>query len=125
MRLLSEWIQIYKNEIALFLWVSIVYFLIRSSNILFSNFAETTLLKRFDVAYLPMIYMVNALFAFLSVSLITVLQRRLSASHLLVYILLFCGASVGGLRFLIPLNFSMMYPAIFVLKAQYETLLGL
>ncbi len=125
MALLTRWVQIYRNEIALFLWVSITYFLVRSSNILLSNFAETTFLKRFGVEYLPLAYIANSGLTFFSVGFIGILQRRISGTRLFASVLLFCGVSIAGLRFLIPLDFSLLYGALFILKAQFEILLGL
>ena len=53
------------------------------------------------------------------------IMARLPGVRLLSYLLLFCGGSVAGLRFLIPLGFDLLYPLLFILKAQYEILLGL
>ncbi|MBW1771652.1 MAG: hypothetical protein JRJ82_02020, partial [Deltaproteobacteria bacterium] len=44
---------------------------------------------------------------------------------MLVYMLLFCSATVAGLRFVVPMGFDMLYPVLYLLKAQYEVLLGL
>ncbi len=123
--LLRKWVQIYKNEMTLFLWVSAVYFLIRSSTIIFGNFTETTFLKRYGVAYLPLMYIINAVVTFPAVGLMATLQKRVSAGRLLVGALLFCGVSIAALRFLIPFKTDSLYPVLFVLKGQYEILLGL
>ena len=47
LKLLGRWLNIYEDEINLFFWTALLLFLIRSSNILFNNFAETAFLKRF------------------------------------------------------------------------------
>jgi len=125
MGLLRKWVQIYRNEMTLFLWVSAAYFLIRSSTIIFANFTETTFLKRYGVAYLPLVYMINAAVTFPAVSLMAMLQKRVSAGRLLAGVLLFCGVSIAVLRFLIPYEMDTLYPVLFVLKGQYEILLGL
>ncbi|MFH1490408.1 MAG: hypothetical protein ABII06_15990, partial [Pseudomonadota bacterium] len=64
LKILTRWLKIYQDEISLFLWSSLLLFLIRSSNILFNNFAETAFLKRFGVEYLPMIFMINSVSTF-------------------------------------------------------------
>jgi hypothetical protein len=124
-KLLSKWLKIYQDEIKLFLWCAILLFLIRSSNILFNNFAETAFLKRFGVEYLPVVYVVNSVSTFFIMGFMAGIMSRIPGTRLLTYMLLFCGGSVAGLRFLIPLGIDLLYPALFILKAQYEILLGL
>jgi len=122
---LGKWLNIYRDEIALFLWCAALLFLIRSSNVLFNNFAETAFLKRYGVEYLPVVYMINSVSTFFIMGFMTGIMGRLPGSRLLSYMLLFCGVSVAGLRFVIPLDFSLLYPILFILKSQYEVLLGL
>ncbi|MFC1821185.1 Npt1/Npt2 family nucleotide transporter [Thermodesulfobacteriota bacterium] len=122
---LSKWLNIYDDEIALFAWTALLLFLIRTSNILFNNFAETAFLKRFGVEYLPIVYIANSISTFVIMGFITGFMARLPGTRLLSYMLLFCGSSVAGLRFVIPLGFDLLYPVLFVLKSQYEVLLAL
>ncbi len=72
-KFLGKLLKVYEDEINLFLWSSVLIFLIRSSAILFNNFAETAFLKRFGVEYLPLIYIIN--------SLSTFWRSRISSSH--------------------------------------------
>jgi hypothetical protein len=125
LKFLSKWLKIYEDEIGLFLWCAILLFLIRSSNILFNNFVETAFLKRFGVEYLPMIYMINSIATFFIMGLISGVMGRLPGTRLLAYMLVFSGGSVGALRFAIPLGFDLLYPILYLLKMQYEVLLGL
>jgi hypothetical protein len=125
LKFLSKWFKIYEDEIGLFMWSAILLFLIRSSGIIFNNFAETAFLKRFGVEYLPIVYMLNSITTFIIMGGIAGIMARLPGARLLSYLLLFCGGSVAGLRFLIPLGFNLLYPLLFILKAQYEILLGL
>ena len=124
-RLLGKWFKIYQDEINLFLWTAALLFLIRSSNILFNNFAETAFLKRFGVQYMPIMAALNSVFTFFVMGVLTGFMMRMSGTRLLTNMLLICGFSVAGLRFLIPLDFHLLYPLLYVLKAQYEALLGL
>lgn len=125
LRLLGKWLKVYEDEIGLFLWSALLLFLIRNSTILFNNFAETAFLKRYGVEYLPIVYMVNSICTFFIIGFMAGLMVRLPGSRLLTYMLLFFGASVAGLRFVIPLGFDLLYPMLFVLKSQYEVLLAL
>jgi HEAT repeat protein len=124
-RLLGKWLKVYEDEINLFLWSALLLFLIRSSNIIFNNFAETAFLKRFGVEYLPMIFIINSISTFFIMGLITGIIARLPGYRLLSYMLLLCGTSVAGLRFVVPLGFEILYPILYILKAQYEVMLGL
>jgi ATP/ADP translocase len=125
LKLLGKWLNIYEDEISLFLWCTILLFLIHSSNILFNNFAETAFLKRYGVEYLPIVYMINSISTFFIMGFMTPIMARLPGSRLLMYILVFCGGSVAGLRFVVPLGIDLLYPFLFILKSQYEVLLGL
>jgi len=125
LKLIGKWLNIYEDEIGLFMWSMILLFLIRSSGIIFNNFAETAFLKRFGVEYLPIVYMLNSIATFIIMGVIAGVMIRLPGVRLLSYLLVFCGTSVAGLRFLIPFGFDLLYPLLFMLKAQYEILLGL
>ncbi|MBW1799317.1 MAG: cyclic nucleotide-binding protein, partial [Deltaproteobacteria bacterium] len=125
LKTVSKLLKIYEDEIGLFLWVTLLLFLIRSSNILFNNFAETTFLKRFGVEYLPMIFMINSVSTFFIMGILTGIMARSTGTRMLTLMLLICGASVGLLRFVVPLGFDILYPILYLLKAQYEVLLGL
>jgi ATP/ADP translocase len=125
LKYLGKWLNVYEDEIALFLWAALLFFLIRSSSLIFNNFAETAFLKRFGVEYLPLVYMVNSISTFVVMAFITGIMARLPGSRLLGYLFLFCGISVAGLRFVIPLGFDLLYPLLYVLKSQYEVLLAL
>ncbi|MCP4668600.1 MAG: cyclic nucleotide-binding domain-containing protein [Deltaproteobacteria bacterium] len=124
-KLIGKWLKVYEDEIGLFLWCAFLFFLIRSSNILFNNFAETAFLKRFGVEYLPVVYVVNSISTFFIMGVLTGIMGRLPGSRLLTYMLFFCGGTAAGLRFVVPLGIDLLYPVLFVLKSQYELLLGL
>jgi ATP/ADP translocase len=125
LKTVGKWLNIYEEEISLFLWVAFLLFLIRTSSILFNNFAETAFLKRFGVEYLPIVYVANSISTFVIMGFLTGIMARLPGSRMLAYMLMFCGISVAALRFVIPLGFDLIYPVLFVLKAQYEVLLAL
>jgi ATP/ADP translocase len=125
LKLLGKWLKVYEDEISLFLWSALLLFLIRSSNIIFNNFAETAFLKRFGVEYLPMIFIINSLSTFFIMSLIAGIMSRLPGNRLLSYMLVICGTTVAGLRFVVPYGFEILYPILYILKAQYEVMLGL
>jgi ATP/ADP translocase len=122
-RLLSRWLKIYRDEIGLFWWSALLLFLIRSSNMLLNNFAETAFLKRFGVEYLPIINIVNSLSTFLIMGLLAGLMIRIPGSRLLTYTLMFCGSSVAALRPAISLQVDLLYPVLYVLKTQYAIVL--
>lgn len=125
LKFIGKWLKIYEDEIRLFLWVFFLFFLLRSANVILNNYAETAFLKRFGVEYLPIVYMLNSIALFFIMGVMAGLMVRYPGTRILLYLFLFCGVSVAGIRFLIPLNIDLIYPAIFMLKAQYEALLGL
>ncbi|NQU13769.1 MAG: cyclic nucleotide-binding domain-containing protein [Desulfobacteraceae bacterium] len=125
LKTVGKWLNIHEEEISLFLWTALLLFLIRTSSILFNNFAETAFLKRFGVEYLPIVYVANSISTFVIMGFMTGIMTRLPGSRLLSYMLMYCGISVAALRFVVPLGFDLIYPVLFVLKSQYEVLLAL
>lgn len=121
----SRWLKVQPEEIGVFLWSAAILYLIRTSNILFNNFAETAFLKRFGVEYLPIVYIINSLTTFLIMAAITGVLRKLPSGRMLAYMMVFCGLSVAALRPVVNMGFDLVYPVLFVLKAQYEGLLAL
>ncbi len=125
LKLVGRWLKIYENEIGLFLWTAALLFLVRSSGMILNNYAETAFLKRFGVEYLPVVNMANAIATFMVMGFLVGLMNRLSSARLLSYLFLFCGASVTVIRLLIPFGLTLVYPVLFMLKAQFEVLLAL
>jgi hypothetical protein len=125
LKILGKWLKVYEDEISLFFWVVLLLFLIRTSSILFNNFAETAFLKRYGVEYLPIVNVVNSISTFFIMAFLTGLMQRVPGSRMLGNTLLFCGVSVGALRFVVPLGYDIIYPVLYILKAQFEVLLAL
>jgi TLC ATP/ADP transporter len=124
-RIIGKWLNVYEDEIRLFLWTFFLYFLLRSSNVILNNYAETAFLKRYGVQYLPIVYMLNSIALFILMGAMTGMMVKFPGTRILSYLFVFCGVSVAAIRFLIPFNIDLVYPVLFMLKAQYEALLGL
>ncbi len=122
---LKKWLAVYDEEVALFGWAVLLLFLLSAASVIFNNYAETAFLKRFGVKHLPVIYMLNSALTFIIMGLLAGIMARLPGIRLLTYILVFFGGSVAALRFIIPFEFKLLYPLLFILKAQYAILLGL
>ncbi|MCF8034551.1 MAG: HEAT repeat domain-containing protein [Desulfarculaceae bacterium] len=123
--MVGRWLKVQPNEIGLFLWSAALLYLIRTANIFFNNFAETAFLKRFGVEYLPIVYVANSLTTFVIMAAITGLLRKLPSGRMLAYMMMFCGLSVAALRPVLEMGVDLIYPVLFLLKAQYEGLLAL
>ena len=122
LKFIGNWLKVYEDEMVLFLWVLLLFFFISISDILFNNFAETAFLKRYGVQYLPVVQVVNSFTTFFLMAFLTGIMSRVPGSRMLTYTLTFCGISVGILRFVVPLGFTIIYPLLYVMKAQFETL---
>ena len=125
LRSLVRWLNIHEDEIELFLWTVALLFFVRSSGILLNNYAETAFLKRYGVEYMPAVNMINAVATFVIMGFMAAIMGKIPGSRLLSYLFLFCGGSVAGIRLLIPFGIDIIYPALFMLKSQYEVLLAL
>ncbi len=118
-------IKIQPEEVSLFLWTAALFFLIRAAGLVFDNFAETTFLKRFGVQYLPLVYAANAILTFFIMGGMMGVIRKMPSARLLAWLMVFCGVSVGLLRLVVALKVSMVYPVLFLLRAQYMALQAL
>ncbi|MBU0514259.1 MAG: cyclic nucleotide-binding domain-containing protein, partial [Proteobacteria bacterium] len=118
-------IKIQPEEARLFLWIAVLFFLIRAAGLVFDNFAETTFLKRFGVEYLPLVYAANAVLTFFIMGAMMGLIRKMPSARLLGWLLLVCGLSVGLLRVVVAFELSLVYPVLFLLRAQYMALQAL
>ena len=121
-KIIGKWLKVYEEEMALFLWVLLLFFFISISDILFNNFAETAFLKRYGVQYLPVVQVVNSFTTFFLMAFLTGIMNRVPGSRMLNYALVICGISVGIFRFAIPLGYTIIYPLLYVMKAQFEML---
>ena len=122
---LKKWINIHDDEMELFLCSSCFLFLLRCSGIIFNNFTETAFLKRFGVEYLPYLYILNPLITIILMAGISRVLEKISGHTLIFRCLIISSTTVMLFRFLIPLNYSFTYPMLFVVKVQFEMLLGL
>ncbi len=121
----GKWLKIYEDEASLFFWTVLLFFIIRTASILFNNFAETAFLKRYGVQYLPVVNVINSISTFFIMAFLTGIMAKVAGSRMLSRLFMFCGISVACLRLVIPLGYDLIYPLLWILKAQYEVLLAL
>ncbi len=122
---IGHWFNVHEDELGLFMWTVVLLFLVRSSGIFLNNYAETAFLKRYGVEYMPVVNMLNAVVTFFVMGVMTGFMTRLPGARLLARLFVFCGLSVACIRAIIPLGIDLIYPALFMLKSQYEVLLAL
>ena len=122
---LDRWFDVHDEELGLFLWTVALLFLVRSSGIFLNNYAEMAFLKRYGVEYMPVVNMINAVATFFVMGIMTGFMTRLPGASLLAGLFVFCGVSVAVIRMIIPFGIDLVYPALFMLKSQYEVLLAL
>lgn len=117
---LLSFLKLYQEELSLFLWTTALLFIIRSSGIILSNYTETAFLKRYGVEYLPIVNMLNAVATFFITGFLAVIMGKLPTAKLLSCVFIFSGISVTCIRLLIPFEFELLYPLLFMLKSQFE-----
>ena len=122
---IGHWFNVHEDELGLFMWTVVLLFLVRSSGIFLNNYAETAFLKRYGVEYMPIVNMLNAVVTFFVMGVMTGFMTRLPGARLLARLFVFCGLSVACIRAIIPFGIDLVYPALFMLKSQYEVLLAL
>lgn len=121
----TTWIGVYEEEIQLFLWTVLLLFIVRSSGTILNNYSDAVFLKRYGVEYMPIVNMLNAIATVVVMGFVAGLIQRMSGTSLLIRMFVLSGISMLLIRLLIPLELSLIYPLLFMLKAQYEVLLAL
>lgn len=125
LKVLTGWLGVHEKEIGLFLWTVALLFVVRASGMLLNNYAETAFLKRFGVEFMPVVTMLNAIATLVIMALAAGLLQKVAVTRLLAFQFLFCGLTIIGARMVVPLGIDLIYPALFMLKSQYEVLLAL
>ena len=108
----------------LFFGSMILIFLIRCAGLIFNNFAETAFLKRFGVSWLPVLYIVNPMITLFLLEKLSSVKHHISAYRRLYFLLMTCGIIAFFLWSLLFLDVRFLYPLLFVVKVQFETLLS-
>ncbi|MCG6909172.1 MAG: cyclic nucleotide-binding domain-containing protein [Deltaproteobacteria bacterium] len=125
LKTLRSWLNIYADETGLFFWTLVLRFLLVGGFIILSNYADTTFLSRYDVQKMPIIMFLNAILAVGIISFLSGFIARMPGTRLLAIIFIFCGTAIGILRLLIPMGFPLIYPVLYVLKTQFESVISL
>ena len=121
---IRKWMKVHPEEMGLFFGAVALIFLIRCSGLIFNNFAETAFLKRFGVTWLPVLYIVNPMITLFLLERLSSVKPNLSAYRRLFFLLTACAVGAVFLWVLLFLNTRMLYPLLFVMKVQFETLLS-
>ncbi len=112
--------DIQPDETRAFGWTSGLMFLILFSEILFANFADTAFIKRFGVEYLPEMFLIDAVIVFFAMDLIRGLVGKYAATTILTRIFVIFALTEVLCRFLIFLDISLLYPAMYILRQQFN-----
>jgi len=118
--ILRRLLDIHPDENRAFSWTTGLMFLILFSEMLFANFADTAFIKRFGVEYLPEMFVIDAVLVFFAMDLIRGLVGRYSATTILTRIFIIFATIEILCRFLILLDISLLYPAMYILRQQFN-----
>ncbi len=122
--LLFRWLKIYEEESSLFIWSALLLFFINVAQLLLNNYAETAFLKRFGVEYLPMITAINAIVTFVLLSGIGGYLSSIRSDKLVAGTLVLSAGFIGLMRFIVPFEFSLIYPILYILKTQFVVIMA-
>ncbi|MFH1060214.1 MAG: Npt1/Npt2 family nucleotide transporter [Pseudomonadota bacterium] len=118
----TRWLSIQADEASLFLWTAGLYFLMASSNLVLDNFVETTFLRRYGVENLPLVYMANSFVAFFSMGALMGLMIKYPSGRLLRDMMICFAFLLAGLRVVVAMEVSFVYPLLFLLRSQVQVL---
>lgn len=119
-----RWLKIYEEESKLFAWVALLLFFINVASILINNYAETAFLKRFGVEYLPVITAINAIVTFFLLSGLGGKLSRIRGDKVVAITLVAAAGFCALMRFVVPFDFSLIYPVLYILKTQFTVLMA-
>lgn len=122
---LTALLGVYEEEIQLFLWTMVLLFIVRSGATILTNYGDAVFLKRYGVEYLPIVNMMNAVATVVVMGFVAGVMQQMSGSALLIRMFLASGITMAVIRALIPLEVDLIYPLLFMLKAQFEVILAL
>jgi len=122
--LLMRWLKIYEDEALLFIWSAFLLFFINVSQSLLNNYAETAFLKRFGVEYLPAMTAINAIVTFVLLSGFGGKLSRFRSDRVVTGSLVVSAGLIGVMRFIVPFEFSLIYPLLYILKTQFVVLMA-
>lgn len=98
---LRKRLKIHENEIGLFLWLALFFFLTFFVTALFRNYTETAFLKRYGPDSLPLMFVINGLLTIAVFKLLGRIESRSGDRYLFAGILLVYAAGIIGLFFLV------------------------
>jgi len=90
----------------------------RISSILINNYSQTTFLKRYGVEALPTVFLLEALLTFFFASAVGVLMDRHRVIRVFTGLFIFFALTMGLVRAMLPLDFPLIYPILYILKSQ-------
>ena len=122
--LLFRWLKIYEEEARLFIWSAFLLFFINVSQSLLNNYAETAFLKRFGVEYLPIMTAINAIVTFILLGVFGGKLTRFRSDRVVTGSLVVSAGLIGVMRFIVPFEFSLIYPILYLLKTQLVVLMA-
>jgi len=120
---LRKALRVYPNEIKPLLWVTAIQLVMSSSAIQINNFAQSAFLKRFGVQSLPTVFLAEAIITFFFSGLVGILMERYRNIRVFTVVLLYFGICIGLIRLLLPLQFTWIYPVLYILKSQSVAIL--
>jgi HEAT repeat protein len=120
---LRKALRVYPNEVKPLLWVTAIQVIMSSSAIQINNFAQSAFLKRFGVESLPTVFLAEAVITFFFSGLVGIFLERYRNVRVFTVVLLYFGACIGLIRLLLPLEFTWIYPVLYILKSQSVAIL--
>ena len=114
-----------KGEGLIVLILFAVFFLMKSSSVIFNNFADTAFLKRYGIKHLPLVFLINSAIIFLFLNVLGRIIDRFKRLRFLLFILFINAGISTGLYFLIKTGNSFVYPVMVIFADQSGTLFSL
>ena len=111
-------LRVYRNEVKILLWVTLIQLVMSMSSILLNNFAQTAFMKRYGVESLPTVFLIEAVLTFFFANAVGLLMNRYRTIQVFTGLFLFFAISVGLIRGLLPFGNLLVYPVLYILKSQ-------
>jgi len=103
-------LRVYRNEVKILLWVTVIQLVMSMSSILLNNFAQTAFMKRYGVEALPTVFLIEAVLTFFLANAVGLLMNRYRTIRVFTGLFLFFEISVGLIRGLLLFGNLLVYP---------------
>ena len=119
----EERLKVYEHELGSFLWMAAVFTAVFFITAIFRNYVDTTFLKRYGVAQIPLMFVINGFLTIAVLGLMNRLAEKFPDYQLLTGFLAAYGILSAALyllvKFLISFAYALLFQMLYLLDSVF------